>query len=131
EYEIARIEPVLDRDLANRTGHDHGRDRQDAVGHLDEAFGAAIAQGCGDLLLDGAACAAAVERELAAEKTCGVEPAEHGFGVGHRRLGAAAAVPPRPRRRAGALRPDMESLLRIEPGDRAAARADLDDVDHR
>src|SRR5260221_394813 len=45
QHELARIEAVLDRDLLDGTGHDHGRERDDAVGHLYEALGPRIAAG--------------------------------------------------------------------------------------
>ena len=70
-----------------------------------------------------------VELHLAAEEILGIEPAEQQIGVGDGRLGAAAAVAGRSRHRAGAARPDIEPALVVEPGDRAAADADLEDVD--
>ena len=72
-----------------------------------------------------------IELQLAAEETVGVEPPQHQIGVGHGRLGAAIAIAGGAGRRARALRADRQAVLRIEPGDRAAAGADLDDVDHR
>ena len=53
------------------------------------------------------------------------------MGVGDRDLGAALAVAERARVGARRLRADLERALRRQPGDRAAARADRDDVDHR
>ena len=44
---------------------------------------------------------------------------------------AAAAVAGGPGRGARAARPDLQAARRVEPGDRAAARADLGDVDRR
>ena len=70
-----------------------------------------------------------VEPHLAAEEISGIEPAQHQIGVGHRRLGAAAAVAGRAGHRARAARPDIEAVLVVEPGDRAAADADLENVD--
>ena len=99
--------------------------------HADQAVVAVIAERLGDPLRMAVRAAARVELQLAAEEAVGVEPAEHQIGVGHRRLGAAAAVADRARRRAGAARADVQAALRVEPGDRAAAGADLDDVDHR
>ena len=96
-----------------------------------DAVASRIAERLGDAFCDRRARGLGIEREFAAEEALGIEPAEHEIGVGDGRLGAAAAVADRPRRRAGALRTDMQALLLIEPGDRAAARADLDDVDHR
>ena len=71
-----------------------------------------------------------VERDLAAEQVRG-DPAEHDVGVGDGRLGAALAVAERAGVGAGRLRADLERALGGDPGDRAAAGADGDDVDHR
>ena len=60
-----------------------------------------------------------------------VEPAEHDVGVGHGRLDAAAPVTDRARVGARALRPDAEQPARVDPRDRAAPGADLDEVDDR
>ena len=51
--------------------------------------------------------------------------------VGHRRLGAAAAVTRRTGVGARAVRPDPQRAAAVDPCDRAAARADRVDVDHR
>ena len=71
-----------------------------------------------------------VERDLAAEQVRG-DPAEDDVGVGDGRLGAALGVAERAGVGAGRLRPDLERALGGDPGDRAAAGADGDDVDHR
>ena len=74
--------------------------------------------------------AADVEAHAAAEEGGRVEVAEHEVGVGHRRLAAAEAVAGRAgigARRVGA---DGDESERVDPGDRAAAGADLDHVDH-
>ena len=76
-----------------------------------------------------AACG--VELHRAAEEIVRVEPAEHHIGVGDGRLGAAAAIADRAGIGAGALRADLERADVVDPGDRAAAGADLDHVDHR
>ena len=60
-----------------------------------------------------------------------IEPAEHDIGVGDGRFGAAAAIADRARVGAGALRSDLQRADLVAPGDRAAAGADLDHVDHR
>ena len=65
-----------------------------------------------------------VERELAAEEECGIEPAEHEVRIGDRRLLAAAPVAGRSRDGACALRPDLEEAAGVDPSDRAAARPD-------
>ena len=71
------------------------------------------------------------DREVAAREAAGRDVAEHHVRVGHRRLGAAVAVAGGPRHGARAARPDVQRAARVEPGDRAAARADLGDVDRR
>ena len=73
---------------------------------------------------------AGLEPHLAAEEVSGIEPAQHEVGVGDGRFGAAAPVAGRPGHRAGAARPDIKTALVVEPGDRAAADADFENVDH-
>ncbi len=51
------------------------------------------------------------------------------MGVGDGGLAAAFAVAGRPRIGAGALRADPQHAAVVDPGDRAAARADRDDVE--
>ena len=70
-----------------------------------------------------------VEAAPAAEKARGIEIAEHQIGVGDRRGGAAGAVAGRTGNGAGALRTDMQDAAGVDPGDRAAARADTGDVE--
>src|SRR5207248_3621554 len=82
-------------------------------------------------LLDRAARAVHVERDLAAEEVVRVETAEDDVGVGHGRLDAAAAIADGPRIGARALRPYPQQPAGVDPGDRAAAGADLDEVDDR
>ena len=89
-----------------------------------------IAERSGDAPIQNLAGLAGVEPHLAAEEVSGIEPAEHEIGVGDGRLGAAAPVAGRPGHRAGAARPDIEAALIVEPGDRAAADADFENVDH-
>ena len=60
-----------------------------------------------------------------------IDLAQHDIGVGHGGMPAAAAVAGRAGLGAGALGPDRDALQRIERGDRAAAGADLDHLDHR
>ena len=71
-----------------------------------------------------------VEPHPPAGEVRGVDAAEDGVGVGHRRLAAAAAVAGRAGRGAGTLRPDA-NIAAVEPGERAAAGADDMDVDDR
>ena len=64
-------------------------------------------------------------------KKAGSRIAEQQVGVGHGRLAPAAAVAGRAGLRAGAVRPDLQQAERVDPGDAAAAGADLDHLDHR
>ena len=82
-------------------------------------------------LLDRASGALHVEPDLAAEEVRRVEAAEHDVRVRDGRLDTAAAVADRPRVGTGALRADPEEATGVDPGDRAAACADLDEVDDR
>ena len=79
------------------------------------------------------AAARLVERELdrAAGEVAGIDAAQHDVGIGHGGLRAAAAVARRAGLGAGAFRPDIDARQRIDRGDRAAAGADLDHLDHR
>ena len=54
QHEVARIEPVLDRDAPDGAGHDHGGDGDDAVGHPDHAVAPGVTERLGDAFLDGA-----------------------------------------------------------------------------
>ena len=72
-----------------------------------------------------------VERHPAAQERRCAEPAEHEVGVGDGRRRAAATVGGRARVGARAARPDPRMAARIDPADRAAARAHLHEVDHR
>ena len=67
----------------------------------------------------------------AAEERAGPDGADHDMRVGRRGLGAALAVAGRPGIGAGALRADAQHAAIVDPGDRAAAGADRDDVEHR
>ncbi len=80
-------------------------------------------------MLSRAACD--VERHLAAEKAFGDHAPERDVGIGDRRFRAALTVGDGARMAAGAARPDFQRADLIDPGDAAAARADLDDVDDR
>src|SRR5262249_57516940 len=66
-----------------------------------------------------------------AEKAFRVEAAQHEMGAGHGRRRAAAAVAGGARIGAGAHRTDMQGATVIAPGKRAAASANLDDIDNR
>ena len=71
-----------------------------------------------------------VEAHAPAGEISRVDAAEHGVGIGDRRLGAAAAIAGRAGRCAGALRTDAD-VPALEPRERAAARTDHMDVDDR
>ena len=124
---LARIDALLHRHRAHRERHGGVGDLHDAERRLLHAEPRRAAQ----LQLDGALGRFHVELHRAVEEALGVDPAEHEVGVGHHRIGRALAVGGGSRIGARAFRPDMDAAGRIAPGDRAAAGADLDDVDHR
>ena len=103
QHEIARIIAALDRDAADAVHHVVVDDGEHAVGGL---FGR-HAQWVGDALKR---CPGLVdaERQFAAEKTVGIEIAQHQIGVGRRRLDSALAIAGRSRIGAGRLRPDLQ-----------------------
>ena len=84
-----------------------------------------------DRLVDGDARLVGRELDRAAGEVAGIDAAQHDVGIGHGGLGAAAAVARRAGLGAGALRADIDARQRIDRGDRAAAGADLDHLDHR
>ena len=73
----------------------------------------------------------AVERDVAAQRRPGGQQAEQQVGVGDRRLGAAVAVAGGPGPGARGARAGAQGAARVAPADRAAARADGVDVEHR
>ena len=78
----------------------------------------------------GARCFA-VERHPAAQKVFAVEPAKREIGIGHGRSCSPAAIAGGAWARAGAFGPDCQSPVPLHLGERAAARADGADFDHR
>src|SRR5437870_4192720 len=72
-----------------------------------------------------------MDPHLAAEEVVGIEIAQHDIGVSHGRLRAAESVAGRTRRRAGTLGTDLDQSAVIDPGDAAAARTHLGQVDDR
>ena len=85
-----------------------------------------------DMRRDGALGGLDIERlQLAAERARRVDAAEHDLGIGQRRPRVALAVADRPGHRARAFRADLQEAAAIDRGDRAAARADGRDLDHR
>ena len=71
----------------------------------------------------------ALQPRAAAQEVGRVEQPQDQIGVGHGGRLAAAAVAGGAGLGAGAVRPDMQHAAGIDPGDRAAARADADDVE--
>ena len=72
-----------------------------------------------------------VRRDGAADEALRVNAAGQQVGVGGGGGDAAATISHRARLRPGALRADMQTAGGVDPGDAAAAVADLDDVDDR
>src|SRR5262249_61954370 len=77
QHEIARIEPVFDRDPTDRPGHDHGGDRNYSVRHSDHAIASVVTERLSDVLLDGALSRFYVELHLTAEKIIRVQPSKN------------------------------------------------------
>ena len=125
QREVAGIEAALGGDALDRIGHRGHRDAQNSFGRR----GGVHAERPGDTLDQRTFGGFDIEPHLTAEKAVGGEPPEHEVGIGHRRLGAAAAVAGRPRHRSGALRSDAQPAL-LHPRDRAAAGADLENIHH-
>ena len=74
---------------------------------------------------------APVDRQPPAGQRARIDQPQHHVGVRHRRPLVAEAVAGRPRHGAGRLRPDLEQPALVDAGQRAAAGADLGDVDGR
>ena len=123
----ARIEALVDRDVLDRRDHVLVRDGEDGVGRAFEIE----AERLGHARPHGLRGPVGVELEPAAQEVVGVDVAEHHRGVRDRRLDAAQPVAGRAGHRAGALRAHTQQARRVDPGDRAAARADRLDVDRR
>ena len=76
-------------------------------------------------------CRGPVEGHVATEERVGVEHAEQDIGVGHGGFGAASSVRGGSGFGAGRLGADLEQAELVDPGERAAAGADLDHFDDR
>ena len=125
EREVPRLDPLLDRDRADRLRHLGVDHVADPLGHdfrLEVQF-------VGESRY-GVVRGVDVERHPAARERVGLDAAEHEVGVGDGRLGAAAPVTGRTRIGAGALWADAKPA-RLGIGDRAASGADRVDVDDR
>ena len=117
---------ALDGVHARGVGHvlvDHLADAERPRASASSSSGAPIA-------LSMAARAGAASSGICRRRSGRIDAAEHEIGVGDGRLGAAAAVAGRARLGAGAVRADRDRPQRVDPGDRAAAGADLDHLDH-
>ena len=121
----ARIMAALDRDDAQGGGHVGVHD----LDHARRRLGRAHPERRADLLAQRPLRRRRVDRQVAAEQRLPVEIAQHDVGVADGGLGAAAAIADRARLRTGALRADLQRAAGIDPGDAAAAGADLGEVD--
>ena len=124
ERVLARVTTSLARDRTDRTHHVRRRDQMRAVRRLGERQ----AERRGDPLLEDLVGARRVEFHGAAGQRRRVQVAEDDVGVRDSRLGAAEVVAERPRGRAGAAWADLQRAAGVAPDDRAAAGADLGEV---
>ena len=118
--------PVLDRDQRQRVDHAGFGQAHDRIRRRFHRATQALRD-----RRDGGVRAGTVEIEAAGGEVAGIERGGDQLGVGHGGRGAAAAVAARAGVGPGTGRADPEPAGLIEPGDRAAARADLHDIDHR
>ena len=126
QREAARIDALLDGHDSQRADHLGVRDADDALGAGDRLERELVREPG-----HGALRGVAIEGDAAGKRAPGVEAAEQEVRVGDRRLHSAAPVTRRSGLRARAARPHPQRAARIAPGNRAAARADGVDVDHR
>jgi hypothetical protein len=126
QREVGRVAPLLRRDRPQRAHHRRVRQVVDAPCRLDrrqpEGPPGARQRPLRTL---------AVDRDLPVADRAGRDEPEQDVRVGDGRLVAAEAVARRAWHGARAPRPDVQALRRVEPRDRAAAGADLGDVDRR
>jgi hypothetical protein len=122
--EFAQVVAALHRDEPERSLHV-------GVGHLDHRVGRVDEREAEAALdrLERPLGARAIELDRAAVDPLRVQIAEDQVRVAHGGLGAAQAVASRAGNGAGAPRPDLERAGGVDPGDRAAARADRLDGD--
>jgi hypothetical protein len=126
EREALDVQAPLDGVDARGRGHALVGQLVDAPGRLDEVE----AEGAGHALGDRPRGRVAVEPHLPAQGEVGVQVAEDEVRVGHGGLGAPAAVGDGAGARAGALGADAQPAEGVDARERAAARADLDHLDH-
>ena len=120
------IETTLGRHGLHGVGHRGNGDAQDAVRHLcfvEAEWSSDVAHGAERRFL--------VERHRAAEEVLLVKATQEKVGVGDRGLGPATSVGCRSGDRSSALRANAQGIAFADAGNRAAARADLEDIDHR
>ncbi|MPL89786.1 hypothetical protein SDC9_35828 [bioreactor metagenome] len=129
DREPARV-VALERDLVEHLLPHAGVDQAaDAPGGLEHRDPQRLGDAAADRLMRGIG----IKQHGAAEVIVRVHVAKHQIGVGHRRFLPALIVARRARHRARRLRPDLELTAHglIDPGDRAAARADRAHLDRR
>ena len=124
---VARVETLVDRDVANRAHHVLVGNGEHRVGRLLDLEPERLR----DLGANGVRGPLRVELDPAAEEVLGVDVAEHQSCIGHGRLLAAPAVADGSGHGAGAVGPDAEEAAWVDPGDAPPARADALDVDRR
>ena len=127
DREFARVDAAGDRVGPDRQGHVVVDDPDDP----QRRIGDGQAQRLGDLFPDGPARQFGVQPQIPAQCHVGIETAQDDLGVGDGRLLSAAAIAGGPGLRSGRSRPDIERARLVDEGDRAAARPDGDQVDHR
>ena len=71
QYEVAGIETVFDGNLPNGAAHHHGRKGHDAIGDLDQAIVAFIAERCGNFFGKHLSGGLQRQRHLSTEETIG------------------------------------------------------------
>jgi hypothetical protein len=126
EREVARVVAAVERHQLQRVDHVVVGDADDAARRLVGTDAELLAHRR-DRLLGGRH----VRNDLAAAEIVLVDAPEPEIGVCRRRLVATLAIGGRPGHGACRLRTDMQLAEIVDPGDRAAAIADLDQVDHR
>ena len=127
QRERARVSPPLARHGPDRPDHVGRRDTEGAVGCLLDGQPKRI----GDLGLESVARLLGLDGQRTADQVLLVEIAENDIGIGDGDRLAALGVADGARNRAGRLRADLKGTAFIETHQRAAARADLREIDRR
>ena len=123
---LPRIEPAIDGEHADGVGHVLVGDVDDRLRRLHAVETDAVAE-----LVELRFRLRHAERDGAAEEVVRVEPPQREIGIGDGDLLATGVVADRAGIGAGALRADAEEPALVDPGDRAAARADGGEIDRR